>query len=165
MSAPDNANVPQFANPADEIFDLVEQYVDAAVRLSRLEQVQADGDAILARLAAQDARLAAMEKRQRRPPPFPITVIENHVIKDNPLRRLNELNCDVTAERRERARADDIAAQELAQLRDRLTAVEARVGNGDLRERVEGWGSKYNALRDRVAALEAQGVGDEKGGP
>jgi hypothetical protein len=166
MTAPDNGA--QFASPADAIFDLVEQLVDCSVRMSRLEQAQAAAAAdpladILARLDAFDARLTALEKRQRRAPPFPITVIENHVIKDNPLRRLHELNCDVNVERCERTRADDAQTRELAAMQKRLAVVEAGVGNGDLRQRVEGWGSKYNTLMHRVAALEAQGGGDEKG--
>jgi hypothetical protein len=94
MSATGNPDAVEFANPADEIFNLVEQLVDATVRLARLEQAQsvaADGDAILARLAAFDARLTALEHRQRRPPNFPISVIENRVETVNVVRHTSNV--------------------------------------------------------------------------
>jgi hypothetical protein len=78
MTAADNSNVVQFASPADAIGDLIERLVDATVRLSQLEAMAADGTDIFERLAAFDARLTALEKRQRRPPPFPV---ELHVNK------------------------------------------------------------------------------------
>jgi hypothetical protein len=65
-----------FDSAVDAIGDLVERLVDANVRLSQLEAMAADGTDIVARLDAFDARLTALEKRQRRPPTFPITVHE-----------------------------------------------------------------------------------------
>jgi hypothetical protein len=123
MSTADNAsNVVQFDSVADAVGDLVERLVDATVRLAQLEQAQvavADADDILARLAAFDARLTALEKRQRRPPPFPITVIETHVAHINPeqetkladlFRRehqVDELSRGLDNEHHERKRADE----------------------------------------------------------
>jgi hypothetical protein len=77
--------------PAFASVDLpeLEALLDLSMRLGQIDQRlqaferamadAADGDDILARLDAIDARLTAMEKRQRRPPPFPISVIENRV--------------------------------------------------------------------------------------
>jgi hypothetical protein len=49
--------------------------------MSRFEQAQADGDAVLARRAARDARLAALETRQRRGFKFPVEVHVNKTPK------------------------------------------------------------------------------------
>ena len=84
MTAADNSNVVQFASPADAIGDLIERLVDATVRLSQLEAMAADGADLFARLDAFDARLTALEKRQRRPPPFAVTLISNETRKPEP---------------------------------------------------------------------------------
>ena len=83
MSATDS-KVVQFASPADEIFDLLEHLVDANVRLQQLEQAQSIGDDLLERLVAFDARLTTLERRQRRPPPFAVTLITNETRKPEP---------------------------------------------------------------------------------
>jgi hypothetical protein len=54
------------------------------VRLSQLEAMAADGADLFARLDAFDARLTALEKRQRRPPPFAVTLISNETRKPEP---------------------------------------------------------------------------------
>ena len=65
--------------------DLVDHLVELRQRLDTLEAIAVENAAgadplaeILARLDAFENRLATLETRQRRPPPFPITVIENH---------------------------------------------------------------------------------------
>jgi hypothetical protein len=137
MTAP-GSNVAQFANPADEIFDLLERLVDANMRLQQLEQAQSVGDDLLERLTAFDGRLAALEKRQRRPPAFPISVIENvqYDPKLHPFvvemwqRRIDES----IARLRNGAVAQhdatfDRMRQAFANLSARIAAVEARVGD------------------------------------
>jgi hypothetical protein len=58
--------------------------VDCSVRLQQLEAMATDGADIVQRLDAFNIRLTALEKRQRRPPPFPITVISNETRKPEP---------------------------------------------------------------------------------
>jgi hypothetical protein len=139
MTAP-GSSVAQFASAADEIFDLVERLVDCSARLQQLEQAQSIGDDLLERLAAFDARLTALEKRQRRPPAFPISVIENvqYDPKLHPFvvemwqRRIDES----IARLRNGAVAQhdatfDRMGQAFANLSTRIAAVEARVGDGE----------------------------------
>ena len=83
--------VVQFVTAADYALDLEERLTELVDRPCRTGPTtrQSGGDggrerrgrrrltAILARLDAFENRLTKLETRQRRPPPFPITVIEN----------------------------------------------------------------------------------------
>ena len=85
------AAVVQFASVADHILeteerltDLIDHLLEIGSRLDSLENTLVEKPAgedplatILARLDAFDNRLARLERHLRRPPPFPITVIEN----------------------------------------------------------------------------------------
>jgi hypothetical protein len=71
-------NVVQFANPADEIFDLLERLVDASMRLQRLEQAQSLGDDILARIDKLEAQMKVMEQGRFK---FPVALHVNKISK------------------------------------------------------------------------------------
>ncbi|HZZ25520.1 MAG TPA: hypothetical protein VFE60_24525 [Roseiarcus sp.] len=153
----------QFMSPADHVLgieerlvELVDHLVEFHQRLDTLEAlaVEAAGAdplaTIIARLDAFGNRLAALELRQRRPPPFPITVIENIDYKAQ--RRFDDLSTGLATERYERARRDqdlhnsqqgfngamaafnsrlNQCAAQFCRIRERLTAVEARTASDD----------------------------------
>jgi primosomal protein N'' len=152
------ASVVQFATAADYVLeteerltDLVDCLVEQGQRLAALEQtlVEAAGAdplaEILARLDAFENRLAKLELRQRRPPPFPITVVEN--VDSQTQRRLNELSGELAGERYQRTGDDrdlrqahrdavaafnqrlDRCADQFCRMRERLAAVEARTAD------------------------------------
>jgi primosomal protein N'' len=158
------ASVVQFVTAADQVLeteerlgDLVEHLREIGERLDTLEAmpVEAAGadplTEILARIEAVETRLTRLEKRQRRPPPFPITVIESHLDPEQE-RRYAGLSQDVYNERFERQKADsdlhhvqqgfngsmasfnrrlDRCADQFCRMRERLTAIEARVAGDD----------------------------------
>ena len=110
--------VVQFVTAADyaldteeRLVDLVDTLVELGQRLDNLEALAVENAGadplteILARLDAFENRLARLETRQRRPPPFPITVIEN--IDFTAQRRFDDLSNGLATERYERARRDD----------------------------------------------------------
>jgi hypothetical protein len=170
MTASDN-NVAQFANPADEIFDLLERLVDANMRLSQLEAMAADGVDLVARLDAFDVRLTALEKRQRRPPPFPVTLISNEARKPEPAephplvekvwqRKLDEQFADHENRMKNRDRNDvnTLVQQDVARCHRRLD--EDRDTFAKMRD-------AFAKMSARIAAVEAQAAnaGEPNGGP
>jgi hypothetical protein len=146
----------QFASTADYVLDIEERLVEVLDHLVEFHQrldvlealaVENAGDplAILARLDAFDGRLTRLERHLRRPPPFPITVIEN--VDSQTQRRLNELSGELAGERYQRTGDDrdlrqahrdavaafnqrlDRCADQFCRMRERLTAVEARTAD------------------------------------
>jgi hypothetical protein len=161
MSAAGKSHAAAFDSVVDAIGDLVERLVDASVRLSQLEAMAEDGADIFARLDAFDARLTALEKRQRRPPPFPITVVENL----GPGRERDNLSRDLATERHERTQADE-------RLHDQQQGFNA--GMGEFRQRVAAFNHRldleadqFSRMRNRLTAIETRigGDGDPNGGP
>jgi primosomal protein N'' len=161
--------VVQFATAADHaleteerLVDLVDCLVELGQRLDTLEAclVEAAGadplTEILARIDAFENRLARLETRQRRPPPFPITVIENIPV------RADELSRELTTERYERARGDrDLHhAQQgfngsMASFRQDMTA---------FNQRLDRCADQFCRMRERLAAVEAR-IGDDNREP
>lgn len=154
-----SANVVQFASVADHVLeteerltDVVDGLVEIDRRLASLEKslVEAAGEdplaTILSRLDAFDNRLTRLERHLRRPPPFPITVIEN--VDDTVQRKVDKVSYDLSTglatERHLREHRDndlhsvhqaamaafnqrlDRCADQFCRMRERLTAVEAK---------------------------------------
>ena len=148
-----SATAVQFASTADHVLDLeehltdvVEGLVEIDTRLAALEKslVEAAGAdplaTIIARLDAFDNRLARLERHLRRPPPFPITVVE--AVDDQTVCKVNEVSNSLDTERYVRERGDsDLrkgldeamvafnqrltqCADQFCRMRARLTAVE-----------------------------------------
>ena len=158
-----SASVVQFVSAADHVLEiderlieLLDHLVEFHQRLDTLEALAVEnagdgGDplaAILARLDAFENRLAKLELRQRRPPPFPISVIEH--IDSNAHQRMDDLSRRLATEQYERTRRDqdlhnaqqgfngamaafmgrlDQAAAQFCRIRERLVAVEARTAD------------------------------------
>jgi hypothetical protein len=115
-----------------------------AERLSRLETalVEAAGENPLAeivdRIDKLDARLTTLEIRQRRPPPFAVTLISNETRKPEPVephplvekfwQRKIEQESERVVEQRLKSVFSTLHQQaaQFALMRDRLAAVEAR---------------------------------------
>jgi hypothetical protein len=153
--------VVQFATAADHaleieerLVELVDHLVEFHQRLDTLEAmaIEAAGAdplaAILARLDAFENRLTTLETRQRRPPPFPITVVENVPVGSKAQRQLNalgrsmdELSRELTTERYERA-----------------------CGERDLNQRLDRCAAQFCRLRERVAAIEGRTASDDRQG-
>jgi hypothetical protein len=150
--------VAQFASTADYVLDIEERLVEVLDHLVEFHQrldtlealaVENAGDplAILARLDAFENRLARLERHLRRPPPFPITVVEN--VESQMQYRLNELSGELATEKYQRTGDDrdlrqmhrdavaafnqrlDRCADQFCRMRERLTAVEARTASDD----------------------------------
>ena len=156
--------VVQFVSTADHVLDLEEhleerltELVDVLVELGQrldnlealaVENAGAGGDpltAILARLDAFENRLARLERHLRRPPPFPITVVEN--VDYQTQQRMDELSRRLAAEQHQRALTDsdlhkaqqgamaafnqrlDRCADQFCRMRERVAAVEAKQGD------------------------------------
>jgi hypothetical protein len=68
---------------ADAVSELLEEIGDINRRMSRMEAVDPLAE-IVARVDALDARMTGLERRFRRPPAFPITVISNEPQKSAP---------------------------------------------------------------------------------
>jgi hypothetical protein len=150
--------VVQFMSAADHVLgieerlvELVDHLVELHQRLDTLEALAVENAGadplteILARLDAFETRLTKLETRQRRPPPFPITVVENVPVGSKAQRQLDalgrtmdELSRELTTERYQRAcgerdlnqRLNQCAAQ-FVKMRERVTAVEARTASDD----------------------------------
>ena len=112
-----SAAVVQFASTADHVLDLEEHLtdlVDCLVELGQrldtleaiaVENAGAGGDplaAILARLDAFENRLTKLERHLRRPPAFPVTLIEN--VADKTRRELYDMSQGLATERYVRER-------------------------------------------------------------
>jgi uncharacterized protein YceH (UPF0502 family) len=159
--------VVQFASTADHVLDLEEhltELLDHLVELSqRLDTLEAlavenagDGGeplaTILARLDAFDSRLAKLELRQRRPPPFSITVVEGD--DSRTWRRVNEVSSELAVERGERARRDQDLHNAhqgfnggMAAFRQDMAAFNARLNQ---------CAAQFCRIRERVAVVEAR---------
>ena len=141
----------------ERLVELVDVLVELGQRLDTLEAIAVEnaGDGgdplgkIVARLDAFDSRLSRLERHLRRPPPFPITVIEN--VDDQTQRKVNELSYNLSTglatERYIRERGDrdlhsvheaamaaftkrlDRCADQFCRMRERVAAVEARVAD------------------------------------
>jgi hypothetical protein len=144
--------VVQFATVADHaleieerLVELVDHLVEFHQRLDNLEAMAVEGAgsdplaAILARLDAFENRLARLELRQRRPPPFPITVIENIPPHD--------LSRELATERYERARRD----QDLHNAQQGFNGSMAAFN-----QRLNQCAAQFCRMRERVAAIEAK---------
>ena len=150
----------QFASVADHVLeteerltDLIDCLVELGQRLDTLEAIAVEnaGDGgdplteILSRLAAFENRLSRLERHLRRPPPFPITVVES---VDSPVqRKVDEVSSGLVTERYVRERGDndlrktqqdamaafnqrlDRCADQFCRMRERLVAVEARTAD------------------------------------
>ena len=148
----------QFASAADHILeteerivDLLDHVVEIGQRLAALEKslIEAAGEdplsEILARLDAFSNRLDRLERHLRRPPKFPITVVE--AVDSQTLRKVNEVSNAMTTEQYVRERGDsdlrkgldeamtafnqrlNQCADQFCRMRTRLTAVEAKQGD------------------------------------
>jgi hypothetical protein len=159
-----SAAVVQFDTVADyalsleeRLVELVDVLVELGQRLDTLEAIAVEnaGDGgdplttILARLDAFDNRLSRLERHLRRPPPFPVTLIEN--VDDTVQRKVDKVSYDLSTglatERYIRERGDrdlhsvheaamaaftkrlDRCADQFCRMRERLTAVEARTAD------------------------------------
>jgi hypothetical protein len=135
----------------ERIVDLLDHVVEIGQRLAALEKslIEAAGadplGEIVARLNAFDNRLTRLERHLRRPPKFPITVVE--AVDSQTLRKVNEVANSLTTEQYVRERGDsDLhkglddamaafnqrltqAAAQFCRMRARLAAVEAKQGD------------------------------------
>ena len=154
------ASVVQFATVADHALELEErlvELVDCLVELGqRLDNLEAmavenagvGGDPlteILSRLDAFENRLARLETRQRRAPPFPITVIEN--IDSNAHQRMDDLSRRLATERYERERRDQDLHNRQQGFNGSMAAFNTRLNQ---------CAAQFCRMRARVAAVEAK---------
>jgi hypothetical protein len=152
-----SAAVVKFAPVADyaldleeRLTDLVDVLVELGQRLDNMEALAAgDGGGDLlatinARLDAFDNRLTRLERHLRRPPKFPITVVE--AVDDKTRREVYEVHQGLATEKYVRERGDndlrkaqhdamvaftqrlDRCADQFCKMRERLVAVEAKQG-------------------------------------
>jgi hypothetical protein len=158
------ASVAQFATAADHALELEERLTDLidcltelGQRLDTLEAIAVEnagvgGDPlaeILARLAAFETRLTTLETRQRRPPPFPITVVEN-VPADSKaalVRTMDELSHRITDERYQRERNDQDLHNQQQGFNGAMAAFNSRLNQ---------CAAQFCRMRARVAAIEAR---------
>ena len=147
--------VVQFASAADHaleieerLVELVDHLVEFHQRLDVLEAMAvenagAGGDPlaeILARLDAFENRLTRLERHLRRPPPFPISVIENRIVGPDLFGRMDDLSRSIATERHERTGKITAHAEALAAFNQRLDRCAAQ----------------FCRIRERVAAVEAR---------
>jgi hypothetical protein len=151
MSAAAESNV---VSPAEAIFDLVEQLVHANVRLAQLEAMATDGADIIARLDAFDARLTALEKRQRRPPPFPVTLISNETRKIQPDTDPAHPMVEKIWQRLINEASEQIVDQRLKAVSSTLHQQAAEFARN--RETFERMRTAFKAMSARIEAVEAQ---------
>jgi hypothetical protein len=160
--------VVQFASAADYVLDLEERLVELVdhlvefhQRIDTLEAIAvenagAGGDplaAILARLDAFETRLTTLETRQRRPPPFPISVIEN--IDSKAQRQFDDLSSGLATERYERARRDQDLHNAQQGFDGSMFAFNSRLNQ---------CAAQFCRLRERVAAIETRTASDDRQG-
>ena len=139
----------------EHLTDLVDCLVELGQRLDNLEALAVENAGtgeILARLDAFENRLTKMELRQRRPPPFAVTLIEGDDSRS--WRRVNEVSSELAVERGERARRDQDLhnAQQgfngsMASFRQDMTAFNARLTQA---------AAQFCQMRARLAAVEAK---------
>jgi hypothetical protein len=150
----------QFASVADHVLetderltDLIDVLVELGQRLDTLEALAVEnagvgGDPlveILSRLSAFDNRLTRLERHLRRPPPFPITVVEN--VDSGTRRELYDLSIRLATERSERERRDS----------DLHNAQQGFNGSmGAFNSRLNQAAAQFCRIRERVAAVEAR---------
>jgi hypothetical protein len=150
----------QFASTADHVLDLEEhltELLDHLVELSqRLDVLEAmavenagdGGDPltmILARLDAFENRLAKLELRQRRAPPFPISVVEN--VDSGTRRELYDLSIRLPNERYERERRDSDLHNAQQGWNGAMAAFNTRLNQA---------AAQFCRIRERVATIEAR---------
>jgi hypothetical protein len=151
----------KFASVADHVLEteeriveLIDVLVELGQRLDVLESLAVEnaGDGgdplgmILARLTAFENRLSRLERHLRRPPPFPITVIEN--VDDQTVRKVNEVDYNLSqglaTERYVRERGDNDL---------RKTHAEALAA---FNQRLDRCADQFCRMRERVANIEAR---------
>ena len=162
------ASVVQFASVADYALDteerlveLVDCLIELGQRLDVLEAMAVEnagvgGDPlteILASLAAFENRLTKLELRQRRPPPFPISVIEH--VDSNVHQRMDDLSRRMTKEQTERERRD----QDLHNAQQGFNGAMASFNS-----RLNQCASQFCRMRERVANIETRTASDDKQG-
>jgi hypothetical protein len=152
--------VVQFASAADHaleveerLVDLVDCLVELNQRLDTLEALAVEnaGDGgdplaeILARLTAFDGRLTRLERHLRRPPPFPIHVIEN--VDSGTRRELYDLSIRLATERSERERGDRDLHNQQQGFNGSMAAFNTRLNQ---------CAAQFCRMRERVAIIEAR---------
>jgi primosomal protein N'' len=155
------STVVQFVTAADyaldteeRLVDLVDTLVELGQRLDVLEAMAVENAGadplteILARLAAFESRLATLEQRQRRPPPFPITVVEH--VDSNVHQRMDDLSRGLATERSERARRDQDLHNQQQGFNGSMAAFNTRLNQ---------CAAQFCRMRARVAAVEARTAG------
>jgi hypothetical protein len=160
------ASVVQFVTAADHaleteerLVELVDTLVELGQRLDTLESLAVENAGadplaeILARLDTFENRLARLELRQRRPPPFPITVVEN--IDYTAQRRFDDLSTGLATERHERARRDQDLHNSQQGFNGSMAAFNTRLNQ---------CAAQFCRMRERVAAIEARVASDDKQG-
>jgi hypothetical protein len=152
--------VVQFASVADHALelderlgDLVDTLVELNQRLDTLEAIAVEnaGDggeslaAILARLDAFETRLTKLELRQRRPPPFPVHLIENDDSRTR--RELYDLSIRLANEKHERERRDSDLHNAQQGWNGAMAAFNTRLNQA---------AAQFCRIRERVAIIEAR---------
>jgi hypothetical protein len=158
----------QFATAADHALEteerlgeLVDCLVELGQRLDTLEAIAVEnaGDGgdplatILVRLDAFESRLGRLELRQRRPPPFPISVVEH--VDSNVHQRMDDLSRRLTTERSERERRDSDLHYQQQGFNGAMAAFNSRLNQ---------CAAQFCRMRARVAAVEARTASDDKQG-
>jgi hypothetical protein len=100
---------------------------------------------ILARLDAFENRLAKLELRQRRAPPFPISVVEN--VDSGTRRELYDLSIRLANERYERERRDSDLHNAQQGWNGAMAAFNTRLNQA---------AAQFCRIRERVATIEAR---------
>ena len=150
----------QFDTAADYVLDIEERLVELVDHLvefhQRLDVLEAlavenagtGGDPlteILARLNAFDNRLTRLERHLRRPPPFPVQLVEN--VDDRTRRELYDLSIRLATEKYERERRD----QDLHNAQQGWNGAMAAFN-----QRLNQAAAQFCRIRERVATIEAR---------
>ena len=150
----------QFASTADHILEteeriveLIDCLVELGQRLDNLEAIAVEnaGDGgdplaeILARLTAFDNRLTRLERHLRRPPPFPVHLIENDDSRTR--RELYDLSIRLATERSERERRDSDLHNQQQGFNGAMAAFNTRLDQA---------AAQFCRIRERVATIETR---------
>jgi hypothetical protein len=152
------ASVVQFASVADHaleteerLVELVDTLVELNQRLDTLEALAVEAAGadplaeILARLTAFENRLGRLERHLRRPPPFPITVVEN--VDSGTRRELYDLSIRLANEKHERERRDTDLHNQQQGWNGAMAAFNQRLNQA---------AAQFCRIRERVATIEAR---------
>ena len=144
----------------ERLDDLVDVLVELGQRLDTLEAIAVEnaGDGgdplatILARLDAFDNRLTRLERHLRRPPPFPITVIEN--VDDTVQRKVDEVSYDLSRV----SPPNDTSANAGIM----ICTVCTQAAMAAFNQRLDRCADQFGRMRERVAAIEARTATKER---